>query len=81
MYKIYTLNMCDKTNNVVNCVIRNYINSIMKRIYVSEKEKMKCITDSYLMKYSKLIALWHKAVYIIPSRNTEQLYVLINLYM
>ena len=63
--------MCDKTINVVNCVIRNYINSIMKRIYVSENEKIKCITDSDLMEYSKLIKLCHKYVYVIPCRNTE----------
>ena len=63
--------MFDKTINVVNCVIRNYINSIMKRIYVSENEKIKYITDIDLMKYSKLIKLWHKAVYVIPSHNTE----------
>ena len=63
--------MCDKTINVVDCVIRNYINSIMKRIYVSENEKIKCITESDLMKYSKLIKLWHKYVYVIPSRNTR----------
>ena len=56
---------------VVDCVIRNYINSIIKRIYVSENEKIKCITDSDLMKHSKLIKLWHKAVHVIPSGNTE----------
>ena len=63
--------MCDKTINGVNCVIRNYINGIIKRIDVSENERIKCITNRDVVKYSKPIKLWYKAFYVIPSRNTE----------